>query len=425
MTRFLYSILMRLSVPIVLARLLWRSRRNPGYRAQLRQRLGFDLPVTGSSGPMVWIHAVSVGETLAVAPLIESLLSSLGERRLLVTSTTPTGAAQVQRLFGDRVLRTWFPIDTPGAVRRHLDHWQPGVVVLVETEIWPNLIHGCGLRDCPVLLVNARLSARSARGYARLGDLSREAIGGLRHIACQSRADARRFKMLGGASEQISVVGSIKYDIDIAQLKDGRDALMAIISPGNRRWILVAASTHPGEEEIVVNAFKDLKEQRPDALLVLAPRHPERSNAVAKLVQSAGLRLMRRTESRPVASYDDVLLLDTLGELALAQGTARLAFIGGSLVSRGGHNPLEAAAWGVPVISGASVDNFATIYRDLTRTGGALVLQPKENLGTCLVRLAADEERLQSMGVAGQRWVAEKRGALDLQCALIQSYYSD
>lgn len=415
---------MRLLVPLMLLRLLWRGRVNAAYRARLWQRLAWGLPATKtvSEQSRIWLHAVSVGETLAMAPLIEQLLRRYPARRVLVTSTTPTGAAQVARLFGDRVDWSWMPIDTPGAVDRFLNYWQPAVVLLAETEIWPNVIVRSRARDLPVLLLNARLSRRSARGYRRLAWLSLPVLGRLTAVACQHVADARRFRVLGVSASALSVAGSIKFDIDRATFAADAKSLGVRLAIDAGRKVVIAASTHAGEEQQVLGAFARLRTQYPEALLILAPRHPERIAAVQSLVDERQWHWQKHSAGNAVSAATQVVLLDTLGELGAILSLADVVFVGGSLVPHGGHNPLEALVWAKPVLTGPVVFNFAAIYRDLLRCGGAEMVADEQALGSRLLALMADESSRQVAGGAGLRYLASKRGALENQCALIARY---
>lgn len=417
--RFLYGVMIRLLVPLMLARLLWRSRRDAGYRAALGQRLGWGFEPVSLPRRPIWIHAVSVGETLAIAPLVDALLEDGGGRSILLTSTTPTGAAQVKRLFGDRVHRGWAPFDTPGAVRRFLNRWQPAAVVLVETEIWPEIIlqsRGAGI---PVLLLNARMSARSARAYARIAPLSRPVIGALSTIACQQASDARRFRVLGACSERISVAGSIKYDLPVARLEQRCAALAAELGLTGDRPVLLAASTHEGEESMVLEAFERVRRGVEDALLILAPRHPERTPEIAGQLAREGWRCQQRSGCSAIDHGTDVFLLDTLGELAAVTGLARAVFVGGSLVPRGGHNPLEAAAFAVPIVTGPNVFNFETTYRDLLRCGGAIRVLDGPTLAESWLRLLQDPHLGERTGVAAREYLERNRGALARQHSLV------
>ena len=415
--RHLYSTVFRLLLPLVFLRLLWRSRAAPDYRRRWVERLGFASAsarrtsdsVAGEG--VIWLHAVSLGETLAARPLVESLLQGFPGVAILVTTTTPTGSAQVRSLFGDRVLHVYMPLDTPGALRRFLGRYRPRLLILMETELWPNLLHACAQRQCPVLLANARLSQRSFRGYRRLGRFGRDMFSAISHVACQSGDDARRFAALGLPPERLSVCGNIKYDLDLGAGVQARIAQLKAQWQCTERLVFVAASTHEGEDEAVLAAFSALREQVPRALLVLVPRHPERFKAVHKLCLEAGWQTCRRSLGESPDATTAVLLGDTLGELLVLLGSADVAFIGGSLVPRGGHNLVEPAALGVPVLSGPSLFNFAAVA-DALRTAGALLeVGSATELGTALCDLARDADRRAAMGQAARAVALENRGA--------------
>lgn len=414
--RHLYSTVFRLLLPLVFLRLLWRSRATPAYRRRWAERLGFAATGKGQprgpdAGPVIWLHAVSLGETLAARPLVEFLLAEFPGTPVLVTTTTPTGSRQVRALFGKRVLHVYAPLDTPGAVGRFLARYQPLLLLLIETELWPNLLHGCHQTNCPVLLANARLSQRSYRGYSRLGRFGRELLSCVSHVACQSQDDATRFAALGVPADRLSVCGNIKFDLDVGgSLPDRIRALVGEWRCAGR-FVVAAVSTHAGEDEAVLAAFATLRRQVPDALLLLVPRHPERFEVVHALCSAAGWQTCRRSLGESPGADTAVLLGDTVGELLLLLGTADVAFVGGSLVSRGGHNLLEPAVLGVPVVSGGSLFNF-TVVRDLLQACGALALVADEaELGDVLCALAWDDDRRRAMGQAGIRAVEENRGA--------------
>ncbi len=426
-----YTLCIRLAVPVLLLRLLWRSRRNPAYRYKLFERLGYRLlnkPESRASegDQWIWVHAVSVGETLAVAPLIEKLLNADPKRQVVVTSTTPTGRAQVERLFDKRVSCCWVPFDTPGSVARFLAHWRPSLTVLVETEIWPNIVLQCKRHKIPVMLANARLSSRSARGYARAGLLAKPVIASLALIACQQKADARRFIALGADSHKTLVTGSMKFDIARSRVIRQRDSLLEQLAMGSDRLIFLAGSTHHGEEELVVAAFTQLRKNVPSALLVLAPRHPERTASITRsILAPSPFHWLLRSTGQVVSADTDILVLDTLGELAALTAAADVSFIGGSLVPHGGHNPLEAAAFGVPVITGPHTFNFLQIFRALRRVGGAIEVTDAATLGQAVGELLTQVAYRREVGNAASRYVEENQGALVRQHALIDQLLSD
>tara|TARA_R110002110_G_scaffold205066_7_gene417129 strand:+ start:267344 stop:268621 length:1278 start_codon:yes stop_codon:yes gene_type:complete len=418
--RYLYSALLYCLVPVLLLRLLWRSRLAPAYRRRIAERFGwFDAPAA-TPEPTLWVHAVSVGETLAAAPLIESLLQRYPQHRMIITTTTPTGSDRVKALFGERVFHVYCPWDLPGAVQRFLRRTDPDLLLLMETELWPNLLHHCQARGCRVILANARLSRRSARGYARVGALTGAMLQQIDAVACQSAPDGRRFLALGLPAAALQLVGNIKFDLNLDQSLREQAAATGLRIGAPERPVLVAASTHEGEDEVILNAFAELRPGCPDCLLLLVPRHPERFDKVAQLVQEAGWRMVRRSQDQWPTAEDDVLLGDTMGELLALLGCATIAVVGGSFVERGGHNVLEPAAWGVPVVTGPHVFNFAQVSALLENAGAMMRLPGAQSLGACLVELLQDASRRASMGAAGQRVVAENCGARDKLLALVQ-----
>jgi 3-deoxy-D-manno-octulosonic-acid transferase len=323
-------------------------------------------------------------------------------------------------LFGDRVEHTWFPFDAPLVTGAFMRHWDPQLIVMVETEIWPNLLTSAKDHSVPVALVNARLSARSARGYARLGSLTTQALNDFDLIACQSKSDFRRFRKIGADPAKMQVVGSIKFDIDLAarrlQLEEIREQLGEVM---RYRPLWAAASTHPGEEQLVIKAYLALRERGLSTRLLLAPRHPNRAPEIIKLLESHGLQYQKRSEHRPLTDSTDVLLIDTLGELSAFLGLADAAFIGGSLVPRGGHNPIEAAAWGCAVITGPHVINFATIVRDMERSGAIRVVEDEDELANRLASVwleSADDNDAQ----VARRFIETRRGATRRQLELLK-----
>jgi len=415
-TLTLYTLLLRLLLPLALVRLLWRSLRAPAYR----RRIGERLVLRGSAaGPAdVWVHAVSVGEVQAAAPLIRHLLTRDPPQRILVTTTTPTGAARVADLFGQTVTHRYTPFDLPGMVGRFLDAVRPRLILVMETEIWPNTLAEANRRQISVVLANARLSDRSARGYARLQPLTRETLNRFERIAAQGEADARRFLELGAGAHRVEITGSIKFDQQLpASLQEQSEVL-------RRAWggrpVWVAASTHEGEEEPVLEAHRRIRAQVPDTLLVLVPRHPERFDRVADLVSRGGFSLVRRSTRTPCDPDTAVLLGDTMGELPVFLAAADAAFIGGSLVPVGGHNPLEAAAVGVPVATGPQVFNFAAILDLLVTEEAAVIVEDAEGLAALMSRWLTDAAERARIGENGRRVVAQNRGAMNRLIDLIE-----
>ena len=422
MARFLYSLLISLLSPLFVLRLLVKSVNEPGYRRQWWRRFALGMPSRVRSGDgLIWVHAVSVGELLAVAPLVERMLQEWPDKAVLITNTTPTGSEQTQKLFGDRVEHTWFPFDTPLVTGAFLRHWSPQLVVMVETEIWPNVMASAREQGIPVALVNARLSARSARGYARLGDFTRDTLKGFSLIAAQSKSDDRRFRRIGAEPDAMQVVGSIKFDIDLAARRGQLEVIKSELgSDIQSRPLWAAASTHPGEEQLVIDAYQALRQRGIETRLLLAPRHPNRTADIIKLLEKASLSYQRRSDKTPISTDTDVLIIDTLGELSAFLGLADAAFIGGSLVPRGGHNPIEAAAWGCAVITGPHVINFATIVRDMERGGAIRVVVDQQELAD---RLASvwEGDKQDSDAKRAQTFIETRRGATRRQLDLLKA----
>ena len=418
--RRLYTLLLYLLLPAVLVRLLWRGMRAPGYRERWAERFGrlTDGPAPGG----VWIHAVSVGEVQAIEPLVRHLREAHPELALTITTSTPTGSERVKLLFGTDVFHAYCPYDLPFAVKRFLAQVRPRMLIMVETEIWPNLLALCARRNIPTLLANGRLSMRSARGYARLGGFSRQVFSTIRAVAAQSQADADRFIGLGVPAERGSVTGSIKFDMRIPA--SVQEQIQVLRRAWGDRPVWVAASTHEGEDEQVLAAHRALLEQVPQALLVLVPRHPERFDRVAALVARHGFDLCRRSLDQPCGEDIQVFLGDTMGELPVFLGGADVAFIGGSLVKIGGHNMLEAAAQGVPVVFGPHVFNFSAIARLLRdREAGVMV----ENAGGLAAQVSAwlqDASERSRIGENGRQVVEENRGALQRLARLVDGLLS-
>lgn len=415
MMRYLYTLLLYLSLPAVLLRLLWRSIKAPPYRHRWSERFGIFAPPDDWGG--LWIHAVSVGEVQAVIPLVRRLLDNNPELAVTVTTTTPTGSARVVEQLGERVFHVYFPYDLPIALTAFVRRVRPRVLLMVETEIWPNLLYMCRQHGIYTLLANARLSEKSARGYGYLGRFARQTFARIDCVAAQAEADAQRFRDLGVAEHRAVVTGSIKFDMRAPASLEERVEVLRREWGGRPVW--VAGSTHEGEDEQVLFAHHKVLARYPNALLILVPRHPERFERVAGLCKREQLRFARR--SRP-GDYDDetrVYLGDTMGELPVLIGSADVAFIGGSLTEVGGHNMLEASAQGVAVCFGPHVFNFATISRMLLDEGAAAQVPNEAELGEQVVRWLGDPSLRAEVGENGRRVVEQNRGALDRLLALL------
>lgn len=410
--RFLYTLLTYAALPLVVLRLLWRARRQPEYLQHVGERFGFYADAA-SAGPWLWVHAVSVGETRAAEPLIGALLQRYPQHRILLTHMTPTGRETGVALFGDRVTRRYLPYDYPGAVARFLDRYRPAMGVLMETEVWPNLIQAAADRDIPLYLVNARLSQRSLRGYQRTAALARDAIRGFRAIAAQSEGDAARLQALG--AKQVSITGNLKFDLEMpaAQLEQGRALRQGV----GARPLLLAASTREGEEALLLDAVQGSGLR--DALLVIVPRHPQRFDEVAALIAARGLRLQRRSAGEPPAADTAVLLGDSMGEMFMYYAACDVVLMGGSFLPYGAHSLIEPCALGRPVIIGPSSYNFAEATEAALAAGAALrVDDPAQALALAL-QLAADPARAQRMAEAGLLFTAAHRGATQRVLALL------
>jgi 3-deoxy-D-manno-octulosonic-acid transferase len=403
--RLLYIVLLHLVTPLVLLRLWWKGRLQPEYRQRIAERFGF-VPAAPVA---VWVHAVSVGESLAAMPLIEALIRRHGEGQVWVTTTTPTGSARVSAALGARVRHSYVPYDLPGAVARFLDRARPRQVVVMETELWPVLFRAIRRRGVPLFIANARLSPRSFRGYSRLRGAIAGVLGDCTGVAAQSEADAQRFRALG--APRVSVMGNIKFDMSVpeALLRRGRDFRERL---GAARPVWIAASTHEGEEQAALEAQRALLQELPEAALILVPRHPQRFDEVARLVERAGLRQARRSAGEPDAATQ-VWLGDSMGEMPAYFAAADIAFVGGSLAPVGGHNVLEPAALGLPVLFGPHMHNFVAARELLLGHQAAQELAAAEALAPALRALFGDAPRRAAMGAAGRAAVEANRGALD------------
>lgn len=408
MLHYLYSFVFRLILPFLLLRLWWSGRKSPDAIAHWQDRLGL-IPRTGN--PVIWVHAVSVGETIAAAPLVKALLTRRPNASILMTAMTATGRARAQALFGDTVTYAYSPYDTPGSVARFLKRANPQALVIMETELWPNMIDRTAAAGVPIFLINARLSERSARGYQRVSGLVGSLLGKLNWIAAQAENDARRFVDIGASAEQVSVTGSVKFDVEVTDTMRG-DATRLRSNLGSDRPVWIAASTHEGEDQQILNAHRSVLGSHPNALLILVPRHPERFDAVAALVEKQGLRMQRRSR-RSADGESQVYLGDTMGELMMLYGVADVAFVGGSLIERGGHNPLEPAAWALPVITGPHVFNFADIYERLDKGNGLAKADGAASLAVAVGECFDDPAHAHELGSNALTVVDANRGALD------------
>jgi 3-deoxy-D-manno-octulosonic-acid transferase len=415
MMRRLYTLLLYLLLPYILLHLLWRARRQPEYLRHIGERFGFYR--ARPAAPLIWLHAVSVGETRAAAPLVARLQSRYPGHKILLTHMTPTGRETGKQLFGDQVLQCYLPYDFPFAVKRFLDHFRPEIGLLMETEIWFNLVRTCKKIEMPLLLVNARMSEKSAGKYMWFETVSRQSLQALAAIAAQTDADARRLAKLGAPT--VTITGNLKFDMVVPPSAIERgNALRTQF--GAERPVFLAASTRDGEEVLILQATSKL--QIPGLLTVLVPRHPQRFGQVAEILTKLGIRFQRRSEDRPIATETQVVLGDSMGEMFAYYAACDLAFIGGSLLPLGGQNLIEAAAVGKPVLVGPHTFNFAEATELAIQAGAALRVADATELAEVVRDLLATPERIKAMSVAALTFAERHRGATERLMALIEPY---
>jgi len=367
----------------------------------------------------IWVHAVSVGETIAALPLIKILLQEYPDLPLVVTNMTPTGAARVRAAFKDSVKQVYIPYDLPTAVNRFLQRINPQIAIVMETELWPNLFEGCRKHNVPIVVLNARLSGKSALGYSQIPSLTRDIFHSIHAMAAQTSADAERFIKLGLSREKITVTGNLKFDLELpADLSDKSEALHNHLGKERLTWI--AASTHQGEEEIILTAHRLVLKKFPDALLILVPRHPDRFAAVAALANQQGFTAARRSSGEVCSPQTQIYLGDTMGELLLLYSVAQVAFVGGSFARVGGHNMLEPAALRKPVITGPVLFNFVEISEMMVKAQGMIIVQDVDELADEVERLFENKQYRDSMGESAYQVVAANRGALLRQVELVK-----
>lgn len=410
--RFIYTFILWLLLPYVFFHLLWRGRKQPEYFQHIPERFGF-YPIS-TDKPVIWIHTVSVGETHAAATLIQLLSQKFPDHQLLLTHTTPTGRAASEQLYGDRVIRVYLPYDYTFAVKRFLRHFQPRVGILLETEIWFNLIHLCNTHNSPLLLLNARLSENSAKRYARFPNLTRKGLNELATIAAQTNSDAQRLRDLGAKS--VTVMGNLKFDIEPppAMLKLGKHLRDSF---GLNRNIFLAASSREGEEALILAALKNSTVE--NLLTVIVPRHPQRFDEVAKLIERSGFKMQRRSQNETIRAETQVVLGDTMGEMFAYYSACDVTFIGGTLLPFGGQNLIEACALGKPVLIGPHTYNFAQATELAIACGAARRIADASDIFQTLAKLFASAEQLEMMGTAGLHFVCSNQGATEQALALV------
>lgn len=418
--RILYSLLTYILLLPYAGYWFVRGIINRSYWDKFHQRLGVGYPQLERC---IWVHAVSVGEVVAAVPLIRALLARYPDRPLLVTTVTPTGAARVASIFGTDVHHAYIPFEMPQAIDNFFSSVNPELTLVLETEIWPNLYRGCGIRDIPLVLVSARISPKSVHSYRRLLPLFRETLSHGIIIAAQTEADAERFLSLGAAPERTRITGNIKFDIQLpSDLVERGSKLRAELFGERPVWI--AASTHDGEEVIVLDAQQKLLERIPELLLILVPRHPQRFDAVRELIDKQGLSFVSRTATRPCEASTAVFLGDTMGELTLFYAASDVVFVGGSLVPIGGHNLLEPAALGLPLVSGPHVFNAQEIANMFVETGACRLADDADQLADVVEGLLSDRDKAKERGELGRQILDRNRGALQRLLAMIEPLIS-
>jgi 3-deoxy-D-manno-octulosonic-acid transferase len=407
--RAFYSCLFYLIIPFILVRLIWRSIKAPAYRHRWSERFAFYHRKSAQN--VIWFHAVSVGEAESLFPLIKLIQQQHPDAKLLITTTTPTGSARVKAVMQDSVEHVYLPYDIPCAVSRFMQCFKPRIAVIMETEIWPNLYACCGRNQVPLYIINARLSEKSASGYQKIPALVSPALAQVKLIATQTQDDAQRFVVIGAKTETVRTLGNIKFDVEVtnAIIEQG---LQLKINLFGGRFVWLIASTHKDEEAIFLEIYKEIKPKIPELLLVIVPRHPERFGEVKKLCEQYQLAVIMRSSGEACHQHVDVYLADTMGELKMLYAASDVTFVGGSMVPVGGHNILEAAAVGTPVLFGPYMTNFKEIAQGVLRQDAAIQCQTKNEIVTAITGLYADAAYRQLLAEKGKAFVRQNQGAI-------------
>ena len=419
--RRIYSFIIYLLIPFVVLRLFWLGFRNPDYRRRWKERFGFTDKIT-SHDKIIWLHAVSVGEVQASRPLVNGLLEEYSDYKILVTTMTPTGADIVNQYFGDAVKHLYLPYDLPIAIKHFISVIEPSILIVMETELWPNLFHYCHKKNIPVIVVNARMSEKSAKGYRRFSSFTHSTLENVSLVVAQGKKDAERMIALGVDKDKVRVTGNLKFDIQLPHsVTEQAQALRRYLSVNRPVWI--AASTHEGEEKIILDAFDKVLQQQSQSLLVIVPRHPGRATGVRELCAKRNLEVLCKSDNRECDENVKVFILDTLGELPMYYAAADVAFVGGSLTEIGGHNMLEPACLGLPVIMGPHIFNFQEISQLLLDEGAAWKVNNADELSTRVSCLLADANLRYSTGERGRNIVLKNRGNVEKIMDLIRDFF--
>lgn len=407
--RAFYSCLFYLLIPFIIVRLVWRSIKAPAYR----HRWGERFAIYNKKFPehVIWFHAVSVGEAEALFPLVKQIQQKHPDAKVLITTTTPTGSARVKSVMQDSVEHVYLPYDIPSAVNRFMQCFKPLIAVIMETEIWPNIFASCGEHKVPLYIINARLSEKSACGYQKIPALISPALARVKLIAAQTQEDATRFIAIGAKTETVRTLGNIKFDIEVSSdiIAQGLQLKADLF---NGRFVWLIASTHKDEEIIFLEIYKKIKQKIPELLLVIAPRHPERFVEVKKLCEQHQLAAAIRTSNEGCDQHIDVYLADTMGELKMLYAAADAAFVGGSMAPVGGHNILEAAAVGTPVLFGPYMANFKEIAEGVLRADAAIQCRDENEIISAIIALYTDSACRQSLAEKGKAFVRQNQGAI-------------
>jgi len=406
--RLIYTLLFYLLLPFVLARLYWRGIKAPEYRKRWKERLALYQKQYPSN--VIWIHAVSVGEAEAVFQLTKHLKNKYPSDQFLLTTTTPTGSARVREVLGDSVIHVYLPYDLPCVINRFMSVFNPKIAIFMEKEIWPNIYAQCERKNIPVMIINARLSANSAKGYKKISALFSSALLSVDWIATQTEEDKQRFIEIGAKKENVSVEGNLKFDlsVDEATIQQARDIKNKLFAD---RFVWIVASTHEGEEDAIFELYPDLKQKIPQLLILIVPRHPERFEQVQKLAKKKQLKTCMRSTGGLCTVSTDVYIADTMGELKLLYGTADICFVGGSLVPVGGHNILEPAAIGIPIMFGPYMTNFKEIAKNVLELGAAIQCMNKEAIKNAVIHLYQDKSFRLDMASKAKIFIKANQGA--------------
>lgn len=419
---FFYNLIFQLFIPFIILRLYWKSRRNPAYRERWRERFAYykNVPYQHS----IWIHAVSLGESIAAIPLISALKKKYPNENIVVTTMTPTGSEKLRQTFGKEIIQVYVSYDYSGAVKRFLRHFNPNLLIIMEKELWPNLLHYSAQRKIPILLANAQLSLRSFHRYQLIESFAKKILACISTVAAQSTADGERFLALGLRPEQLLVTGNIKFDLTIAdEVKEEAKNLVESLGIAKNRPIWIAASTHEGEEKKVLAAMREILKILPETLLILVPRHPERFGQVRDLCLEQGFKVVSYSQNQPCGAAIQILLGDVIGKLLVFYSLAQAAFVGGSLVSIGGHNLLEPAALGVPILIGPNLANCKEISALFFADGAAILVQDESELAEKVLQILQDKELHDLLAQKAVAILEQNKGVLDKLMFWVEKNY--